>query len=139
MSRSRGYTLAELVVVLAILGIVASGVPPAIRAIERDPLELSADEVTRVVLAARNAALQAGASVRLTLNPTNREFRIDRMDDSISVPIAKGVLSLVAGVAIADGPPLRVVFERTGFAPPDSVLLQSPAGTRLVRVGEVPG
>ena len=131
-----GYTLAELVVVLVILGVVAAGVAPAIRSVERDPLDSAADEVSRAALAARNAALQSGAPVRLTLDPATREFLIERMDDSSSTPLWRGALALGEGVTMdRSGGALRIVFARTGTAAPDSISLLSPDGSRLVRVG----
>ena len=120
--------------VLVILSIVATGVIPAIRNIQRDPLDVAAEAVTRLQSLARNAALESGGPVQLTLNPSTGEFLVDRMNDSIGEPMERGVLSLGPEVTVETSP-VRMVFARTGFAPPDSLRLQSAGVTRLIRLG----
>ena len=74
-----GFTLAELVVVLVILSVVAATVMPALRASAPDGLSIGAAEVSRLLLSAERAALEAGVPVRLTVNPTTRAYVVERV------------------------------------------------------------
>ncbi len=133
--RGGGFTLAELVVLLIILGIIGGAVVPALRVSEPDPLALAAAEISRVLLAGRNAALQGGVPIRLTLDPRSLAYLIEETGDSIAAPVGRGTLALPPGVELVEGRPrVRVQFARTGSAVPDSVTLRSPQGSRVIRV-----
>ena len=135
LSGCHGFTLAELVVVLVILSVVAATVMPALRASAPDGLSIGAAEVSRLLLSAERAALEAGVPVRLTVNPTTRAYVVERVSDTTVGVLGAGSLDLPAGVELSDQrPSIRVEFGRTGPAAQDSLVLRAGATTRVIRV-----
>lgn len=63
----RGFTLVELIVVLAILGIVVAVAAPALRRVDGDAPRDTAAELAAAVAKASTAAARRGAPVRLEL------------------------------------------------------------------------
>ena len=71
MSGRRGFTVVEVVIVLAILGLTAAAVAPAFReAASRpaDPLAAAANDVAQLLRRARSTALERGASVSVAVS-----------------------------------------------------------------------
>jgi len=135
LSGCHGFTLAELVVVLLILSVVAATVVPALRIAAPDALSLAATEVSRLLLGAERTALEAGVPVRLTVNPTTRAYVVERVSDATVGVLGAGSLDLPAGVELSDQrPSIRVEFGRTGPAALDSLVLRAGAATRVIRV-----
>ena len=130
-----GFTLAELVVVLVILSVVAATVIPALRIAAPDALSVGATEVSRLLLGAERTALEVGAPVRLTLNPTTRAYVVERVSDTAIGVLGAGWLDFPAGVELSDQrPSIRVEFGRTGPAAHDSLVLRAGAATRVIQV-----
>jgi prepilin-type N-terminal cleavage/methylation domain-containing protein len=74
--RSRGYTLTELLTVIAIIAIVVSiglGVLP--RLAKRNELEASASAVRSLIRRARNAAREEGSPARVEIDAKERQVR----------------------------------------------------------------
>ena len=74
----RGVTLVEMVVVLAIVGIAAAAVAPAIRlsAPARDSLMEGRDVLTTLLTDARRRAIASAARVTLTIDPSTGRYWI---------------------------------------------------------------
>jgi general secretion pathway protein H len=76
--RGRGFTLMELMVVLALLTLIFAVVPPLITsAIPGVELKASARRVATGLRLAREEAIRSGRDAAFTLDVDNRNFRVD--------------------------------------------------------------
>jgi len=126
----RGFTLVEVVVVIAILGITAAAVVPALaRATTEDDLTRGARALGDVLDAARSRALERTRSVSVTLVPETGRYWVSAGAE----PLDSGILGLDPGVRLqspAPRPSFR--FDPLGTADGDSVLLVGPSGARAL-------
>ena len=108
--RTRGYSLAELLIVLAIIGVtVAVAVPLVADNMRSAKVRAAADQLAMDMRAARMIAVSKRATVPLTINadPTNTYAYTD----------ARGVLRLITmprGVRITSANPTSVSFLPNG-------------------------
>lgn len=135
---TRGFTLAEMVVVLAILGITAAAVVPAFtRLAPEDELTNAAAQLDAVLASARQAALERAAAVQVTLIPASGRYWL-RFDDG--TPLDSGVIELAASVTLHSRVPRpRVRFSRLGIVDADSVMMVGPNGARALTVNRWTG
>lgn len=133
MRAHRGFTLVEILVVLAILGITAAAVVPALaRATEEDSTTRAARELERVLIAARTAALERARPVDLTLLPEQGRYRT-RLRDGAALD--SGTIALDAGIRIRSAVSPQVFrFSPTGTVDGDSLLVLGTGGARVVLV-----
>jgi prepilin-type N-terminal cleavage/methylation domain-containing protein len=131
----RGYTLVEIVVVLAIVAVVTAVVLPSMLDRPVSAALRSADDVAGIVRAARRAALDRAVPVIVTLAPTTRAYLVETDADDSSTVLAQGVLALAPGARLAaGGAAARIVFDRLGTASPDSVTVIDDDGSVMVTV-----
>lgn len=120
---SPGFTLLELVVVLAILGIVALVAVPAFTgAVPTSPRDRGALQVARVLESARAAAGRTGAVARA---------RIVEGGTAVEGPAGRVALEPETRIEAAAGD-LEVVFYPTGFASGARWRLRAPGATPAV-------
>ena len=131
MSRAPGFTLVEILVVLAILGITAAAVVPALaRATEEDDVTRATRDVERILVAGRTAALERAAHVDVTFIPALGKYWTRTRDgntlDSGTVALA-GTSRLQSFV---DRP--RFQFGPAGTVDGDSLVVLGSAGARAL-------
>jgi prepilin-type N-terminal cleavage/methylation domain-containing protein len=99
-----GFTLIELVVVLAIIGLAASVVAPAFRRLGQDA-HTTADALTATYAAARRAATERGVAVTLVVETATGQF-LGMTDPAAGLTrdtVASGALPLAAGARLEGG------------------------------------
>ncbi len=106
-----GVTLIELVVVIALLGVMAGVVAPAFASLDRRSTDLTAvQRVESLVGFGRTMAIERAKSVDITIDPASRRFWIDPPDTA-------GLLELPAGSAlVARAERIHVHIEPNGEA-----------------------
>lgn len=109
--RRPGFTLIELVVVLAIIGLAASVVAPAFRRLGRDA-RTAVDAITTAYGAASRAATERGIPVRLVLEMESGQFALTTVPPA---GIASDTVAVGAVPLAADGS-TRLSGGRAGWA-----------------------
>jgi prepilin-type N-terminal cleavage/methylation domain-containing protein len=87
VKEERGYTLVELVIVVAILGLVAAVAVPNITTGSDKKLSLAAEEVASAIRFARSEALRTGEGHGLTVSQATQKVTVTKYDITI-VPIS---------------------------------------------------
>lgn len=130
----RGFTLVEIVVVVALLAIVSGVVAPAlISATREDDTTRGAAELRTLLERARLTAVERGVPVVATIAPAAGAYRIElAASDSL---LEAGLLALPQTVRLyAAAPVLRIRFDPLGTADADSVTVNGTARSRVVCV-----
>jgi len=130
---SRGFTIVEILVVLAILGITAAAVVPALaRATEEDDVTATARGVERVLLAARTTALERAARIDVELIPLPEAARY-WVHTQGGALLDSGTIVLAGSSRIQSPVPRpRFRFGPTGIVDGDSLLVLGTAGARVL-------
>jgi len=131
VSRRGGFTLAEIIVVLAILGITAAVVVPAFtRLAPEDDLTRAVAQLDAVIASARGTALQRATAVEVTLIPQSGRYWL-RLADGTSLD--SGAIDLGRSVTL-HSPAMRprVRFSRLGTVDADSLIVLGPDGARAL-------
>jgi prepilin-type N-terminal cleavage/methylation domain-containing protein len=136
VSATRGFTLAEIIVVLALLGIVAAVSVPAFTRLDAgDDASRAAADVVRVLHAARVAALERAAAVTVVVEPSSGRYWVS-LDDSGSRSDS-GAVALPAGARLVGAGRerfTRFLFRPNGSAVGDSLVVQGSERSAVVAV-----
>ena len=133
-----GFTLIEVLIVLAILGITAAAVAPAmVRGLSEDDVTRVARRLEMVLGSARTAALEGAATVEFALVLETGRYRVLDRD---GVELDSGAIELDAGLRLHSPNPRPVFrFDRLGTGFGDEILVLSPAGARALVVDQWTG
>lgn len=129
-----GFTLAEVIVVLAILGITAAAVVPAFtRVVDDDPVTAAARSLERILLDARATALTRAVPVRVAVVPETGHYWVYEEGGGAGVTLDSGWVTLARGLRLwsaAARPTMR--FSPLGVADGDSLLVLGASGARAL-------
>lgn len=130
----RGFTLLEVIVVLAILALTAGVVAPAVfRATREDDLTRATGQVTTLLARARLTAVERGTPVSVTIAPESGEYAVMIERGDTSALLERGRLDWGGGarlVSTARRPRFR--FDPLGTAEGDSLSVLGSTGHRIV-------
>lgn len=143
--RHAGYTLIEIVVVMAVIVILGAVFIPSLTGVEGDrPIKAAGDLLRARMAEARSQAMENGIRYRLALAPDGRRVRVAPDDASFADagPTDDGAGPLVSDNVFPLGVTARVVSDEAGEATVDQygwtrVATFEPLGTCRETVVEV--
>lgn len=132
----RGFSLIELIVVLALLGVVAAAVAPAmLRATTASPLDQAATSIADTLRDVRRGALQDARAASLIAETNSDRFWVVRQTMSGRDSVHEGRWSLPSGVTLAHvAGRAQWRFGPSGAPRPDSLVIRDSGGVRIVAV-----
>jgi type II secretion system protein H len=135
-SNALGFTLTEVVVVLALLGIVAAAGVPALRTLApEDEVTTGAHELLRILRTARAIALREGVPVVLRIDPARRRYLVETESGDAVEAVAQGPVPIPPGIGLSSsGSTVWITFDRLGTAEPDSMAVTGDQGSAVVAV-----
>jgi prepilin-type N-terminal cleavage/methylation domain-containing protein len=130
---TRGFTLVEILVVLAILGITAAAVVPALaRATTDDDVTRAARDFERVAVAARTAAIERATPVDVTVVLESGRYWVRLLGEG-GATIDSGAIVLEHGTRLRSPVPRpRFRFGPLGTADGDSLIVLGASGARAL-------
>ncbi len=134
--RRAGFTLAEILVVMVVIGIVSAAVAPAlVRGARPHPADAAAGEIRDLLAGARRTAVRRGTPVVVELDARTGRYRVDAEpgDGPPAKPIAEGVLRLPEGVA-GDAGTRRFTFGVLGAGQGGEVVMKGGGRTAAVSI-----
>ncbi len=87
MATKQGYTLVELIIVVAILAVIAAVAVPNMRLGSGEKLGLAAEQIAAAIRFARSEALRTGEGHGLTVSQVTQQVTVEKYDIT-NVPIA---------------------------------------------------
>ncbi len=125
MKRLKGYTLIELIIVLALFGILLTFTFPSLGLLDRFKTNQELKQLRRDILYTRNQAIVKGQAYRLELDYDKNEYYI--LVDGSKIKI----VNFESGLKLVRTPFKSVVFERTGVpSGAGTIVLKSDTGNR---------
>ncbi len=132
--RRTGFTLIELVVVIAILGVTFAVAIPSFTNRDRSGRADVADAIARLLERARNSAAEQAREMRVTIAPAEARVWI-RSGNSAAAFDTSFTLPLSAGTTLsAASPRVQFVFDASGRARGDQLLIESNGARTAITV-----
>ena len=140
MKRAAGFTLIEVVCVLAIIALIASLILPAIpRATSPARLEAYALEVAALLTADRNAAIRRHMEIATVLDANGRAIRSGAGSDRIQLPRDVAFDALLAETCNGQKAGATIVFFASGMSCGGTIQLRRGGVGFQVRVNWLTG
>ena len=124
-------TVIELVVVVALLGVMAGLVAPSFRSFNRGPADTRATEaIDALIRHGRSTAIERATLVSITIDPAGKRFWLDPPDTTgvLTLPNDATLVSRARRVHIRIEPDGEVAID-------EALFVRDPSGTLPVAVG----
>jgi general secretion pathway protein H len=132
-SNAAGFTLIELIVVLAIVGLALAVLMPNLEAGgETVALRAASSEVSAALRAARSRAIAANRDVLLAIEPDGHGYRVD---GELHTLRSRGFVER----ALRIEPATRVVFFATGGSSGGRLAIRGRRGEQVIEIDGVSG
>jgi prepilin-type N-terminal cleavage/methylation domain-containing protein len=122
----RGVTLIELVVVMALIGLLAGVAAPAFLSSTTAQSSTAGQRVTALIASARARAVEQGTVVTMTIDPATNRFWVDHPDTS-------GVIELPEGSLLHGDARVHFRFEPSGQVAADLLVVDERGTLRPIR------
>lgn len=137
--RRAGFTLIELVVVIAILGVTFAVAIPSFTNRDRSGRADAANTIARLLERARNNAAEQAREMRVTIAPADARVWI-YSNNFAGTPDTSFTLPLPAGTTLsATSPRVQFVFDASGRARGDQLLIESNGARIAITVDPFSG
>lgn len=128
--RSSGFTLVELVVTLAVIGVMAAFAVPALVSLGPGEEATELEPLRVLLLDARHRSERHASDVTVTVVPETGRYRVDERSAAGGPFVQEGSLRLSRVRARGPADRFRVVFRAVGMGVGDTLA----AGGRVLRV-----
>jgi prepilin-type N-terminal cleavage/methylation domain-containing protein len=134
-SRSQGFTLWELTIVLAVMAVAATLAAPAFARFGTEQPAGAADAVINLLRDARKASLDFNANVTVRLDPKTLRYQVDTAGVGGFGQLADGTLDMgLTRTLESPQPRVAFVFTPTGATFADSVIVRGGVVPMVVHV-----
>jgi type II secretion system protein H len=135
-----GFTLVEMIVVIAILAIVSAVTLPSFRADNEDAITTASKTLTDFIARSRQTSIERGEVVMLTVEPANARYWVIASEPEGDSVLASGSFELPADATlIASQPRLRYAFLPSGRASGEPLTLRLSAHAAVISVDQWTG
>ena len=130
----RGFTIVELVVVMAVMGIMAAIAIPRMRVTPHQQVEGEARRVLQAIELARTRAYASRAAVQVAIGDSTITFYLDADRDSTFALSGDETTAFGPGGVVRAPTGLRFLQGDPGAAPGDSTTARAAGSVQLARI-----
>jgi general secretion pathway protein H len=135
----RGFTILEMMVVLAIVGMAMMVAPGIIAGLEGSRLRAAADELVWRLRETRNEAIRSDAATELVLNPADRTYAIGAGASPHPLPAVVDAVEVTPSALRRTDGTIRIRFLPDGTATPARITLRHGSSAGIIAINWLTG
>lgn len=137
--RDRGFSILEMIVVLAIVGMAMTVVPAIMAGLEGSRLRAASDELVWRLREARNEAMRGNGASELVLNLADRTYATTANASPRTLPTVVDAVEVAPAVLRQTGGIVRIRFLSDGTATPARITLRHGSSTGVIAIDWLTG